>query len=276
MSPPDNLAAGTVQRLKQDAKDTLLAGLGVQRIHIIGCARSGTTMLQYAMAAFADTLLPDAETRIWGYPSLRETLALVRRCLYPRRRRYLVTKRVYGWFRPEEVSRLLYSTLRHGFFVVHVVRDPRDVLTSRKGERELYVELERWRRSARASALVLERLRAAGYSRVLTVRYEDIVAQPERVGCLLMDRTGLRLRPGVASWARLRDNLAIVGQTVARAQAMHSIRDFDPRSVGRWRRHAEQREFVRRLLRESPVREDLHRFMATYDYPLEDPAAGTG
>ena len=278
-APPlslDDLHASVGERVKEDLKYRLLHAAGMRRIHIIGCARSGTTMLQYAMVAFADTILPDAETRIWSYPSLGQALGLVARYGLPRRPRHLVTKRAYGWFRTEEVHRLLYSTLRHRFFVLHVVRDPRDVLTSRKGDRDLYVELERWQDSAAASARILEALRAAGYTAVLTVRYEDVVSEPERTALALMSQTGLRLRPGIASWATLAGNLQATGQSANRAKAMHAVRNFDPASVGRWRRDPTQVAFVRYVLDESPARDDVRRFMAAYGYPIEASTLAVG
>lgn len=258
---------GSLERIKQDAKFWLLKAAAVRRIHIIGCARSGTTMLHYAMAAFADTILYDSESGIWSYPSVSQCLALARDRTSPRRTRYLVTKRHYGWFWDEEIDRLIYSAHHHELFLINIVRDPRDVLTSHKrgSSRDgFYVELERWQKSVEASTVVLNALQGSG--RLLTLRYEDVLNAAEPTAALLQDRFGLRLRPHVRSWANLQDNIAAIGQSTNRAQAMHGVRNFDPGSIGRWSRDAEARRFVEQVLEESPQRDLLRRFMATYNY----------
>jgi hypothetical protein len=263
------LGMGTsLGRMKQDGKFLLLRAAGIQRIHIIGCARSGTTMLHYAMAAFADTILYDSESGIWAYPSLSECFGLALDRTSPRRTRYLVTKRHYGWFLDEEIEKLIYSAHRHQLLLINIVRDPRDVLTSHKrGSRDgFYVELERWQKSVEASTVVLNALQ--GCASLLTLRYEDVINAAEPTAALLQERFGLRLRPHVRSWANLQDNVATLGQRTDRAQAMHGVRNFDPGSIGRWSSDPESRHFVEQILDESSQRELLRRFMATYNYSL--------
>jgi hypothetical protein len=157
-------------------------------------------------------------------------------------------------------------------FVINVVRDPRDVLTSSKrGHEGFYVELTRWRQSVEATEAVLQALQ--GHPHLLTLRYEDVMRDADRVAALLMERTGLQLRPHVTSWAQLKDNISALGQTVDRASAMHGLRNLDTSSVGRWRHDPEKRRFVAQMLDESPHGEVLRRFMATHNYALEEGAA---
>ncbi len=260
--------------VKQDVKELMLRAAGVRRFHIVGCARSGTTMLHYALLAFADTvLLHDSESAVWRYPSLLASADLVRRFALSRRRRYLVTKRNYRWFEDREVERMLYSALEHGMFLVSVVRDPRDVLTSSKrGHDGFYVDPARWAQSVSAADTLRERL--DGRNQWMTLRYEDMMCAPDETARAVMERTGLSLRPGITSWAHLKDNIALLGRNLHRTGALHTLRNFDASSVGRWRLDPAKRELVRHLLEESPQRAAIRRFMADHGYPVvEEPAS---
>jgi hypothetical protein len=229
-------------------------------------------MLHYAMVTFAGSVLHDSESLVWAYPSLPATLALVRRYGLSRRRRHLLTKRGYRWFMPDEVDRLIYSTLKYRMFLINIVRDPRDVLTSQKrGHDGHYVKPDRWQRSVEAAEVILRALE--GYPDQLTLRYEDIVTDADRAGRTLMDRIGLQLRPHITSWANLADNMALLGQNIGRVGAMHRLRNFDPSSVGRWRHDPAKARFLAELLDSSPYGAPLRRFMATYDYPFDEVAS---
>jgi hypothetical protein len=257
-------------RLKQELKHRLLHAAGVRRIHIVGCARSGTTMLHYALVAFADTMiLHDAETKVWMSPSIRDCMNLVRRYAFDRRPRFLLTKRNARWHLPDEVARIIYSTRMHGMFLINIVRDPRDVLTSHMDGREgFYVELERWQRSVEATERILEAL--TDHPRILTVRYEDVVGAPDRTGAMLEERLRLRFRPGVRSFADLEANVAQAGQTTGRATMMHGVRPLSTSSIGRWRQDPAQRAFVGQVLAESAQRDVMRRFMTAHGYALEE------
>jgi hypothetical protein len=268
--PPAGPAA---TRLKEALKHRLLRAAGVRRIHIVGCARSGTTMLHYAMTAFADTMiLDDVESPVWSSPTLGNCVSLLARFGWSSRARYVVTKRSPRWYLPDETARIAHSTRAYGTFLVNIVRDPRDVVTSHKRGREgFYVDLQRWQRSIEASEALLEALR--GQPRVLTVRYEDVVGAPEGTAALLQHHIGLRMRPGVRSFADLDKNVARSGQSTERASAMHGVRSLNGASVGRWRSDPIQREFIGRVLDDSDQSTLMRRFMRAHGYALEDGAA---
>jgi hypothetical protein len=183
-----------------------------------------------------------------------------------------VTKRNSRWFLPEEFDRLVHSTRHHGLFLVHLVRDPRDVLTSQKRGREgFYVQLDRWQRSIEAGERLLERL--DGHPRVMTLRYEDVITNAEATAIVLQQRIGLQIRPGVRSWANLDENLVGSGGQLGRADAMHGVRRFSPASIGRWRQDPEQSAFVSHLLSASPQRKAIARMMERYGYHVDGPAS---
>ncbi|MEM9058057.1 MAG: hypothetical protein AAGD86_11295, partial [Pseudomonadota bacterium] len=77
---------------------------GVTRIHIVGCARSGTTMLHYAMLAFDGVHLSTTESDVMLDPGLGESLALLWRAATTRGPVCYVTKRNYGWFEDDALS----------------------------------------------------------------------------------------------------------------------------------------------------------------------------
>ena len=248
----------------------MLRAADVRRIHIVGCARSGTTMLHYSMIAFADTTLIDEEVSVLWAPALRDTAALVKDRLTGGPS-VLVTKREYGWFEPRQLDRLIGCTRRERIGVIYIVRDPRDVLTSRHARdpsRRFYVEPERWQASVRAGDDLFARLDS--YPHKLTLKYEDVVTDPATAETALASTFGLSLRPGIASIGRLKDNLEKLEASTRMAAFMQNIRNFDPTTIGRWKRNPEQVAYLEKLLTDSPIAEELDRFMERYGYRSEE------
>ncbi|MGH0031187.1 MAG: alpha/beta fold hydrolase [Myxococcota bacterium] len=113
-------------------------------------------------------------------------------------------------------------------FVLHMVRDPRDVVVSRhrRDPDAYWTTLGLWhdfRRGAR---------RAEGHPRFLTLRYEDLVRDPDAVQDEIASRLPFlkRLRPfsSFADAAR---------PPVRSVEALGGVRDVDASQVGAWRRH---------------------------------------
>lgn len=215
----------------------LLELAGIDRIHVIGCARSGTTMLQHAMIAFDNTLIAEGETGP-RYPFLKDRFKLFLHHVTKQGVHHLVTKRNFRWFLEAKLQELIDWFSHENVGILHIVRDPRDVLTSihkGTGRNAFYVPPDRWM----ASILAAERIFAAfaDYHKKLTIRYEDLVLQPDIVAQSLCDTFGLRIRDDVVSFSRLEDNWrsSKIGISARSAVAMQGIRNFDPNSVGRWR-----------------------------------------
>src|SRR5258707_14364116 len=89
----------------------LLAVAGVDRIHIIGCSRSGTTMLHVAMLCFREVELSEDEGEIEA-PYFGKRLELALRSALRSRSISYVTKRSRGWMKPDHVQRLLETVQR--------------------------------------------------------------------------------------------------------------------------------------------------------------------
>lgn len=255
------------QRLRLTLRKRLLRAGGVRRIHIVGCARSGTTMLHYSMLAFADTLLIDHEVSAAGRPSLGESCVLCLKQMYRGGTVHLVTKRDFGWFEGARISLLSQLAVEEEIGVLNIVRDPRDVLTSRIPSvttRRYYVEPDRWAASVRAADDLFRNLE--GYPRKLTLRYEDLLSDPGTAQNALMEAFGLSLRPGIESMGRLKDNLDTLRATARLSKHLGEIRNFDPTTAGRWRDESEQVAYIEGLMAQPRLGGELQRFMELYGY----------
>jgi hypothetical protein len=222
--------------LRNALQRAVFAAADIRQIHIIGCSRSGTTMLQAAMSAFERVMLNPGETSA-AEPALAARLSIVRRAgLRAPARRWYVTKRAWNWHSAGEIGRLAERALRDRVGIVQIVRDPRDVLLSRHRDhdRARYVSTEHWRRSVVAGRALEAQL--AGRVPFLTVRYEDVILEPRAVEAALASALGLSLRPG-ARLDRIADSIASAGIAVwdRLTAATHGMRNADARSIGKWR-----------------------------------------
>jgi hypothetical protein len=257
-----------LDRVKLRLRAWLLKAGGIKRIHIVGCARSGTTMLHYSMIAFANTLLIDQEVAVVGTPSLKESGFLCLNHILRRAPAHMITKREYAWFHPEQLDRLIDCTLRERIGIINIVRDPRDVLTSQlAGEhtRRYYVEPERWMASIQAGDDLFARLET--YPHKLTVRYEDVVTDPATAKDALASKVALTLRPNIDSIGRLKDNLEKLDASTRLAKFMRNIRNFDPATIGRWRTDPQKVAYLEGVLTKSEIQGELQQFMDRYNYP---------
>ncbi|MFN3287223.1 MAG: sulfotransferase family protein [Sphingomonadaceae bacterium] len=222
--------------LKSVLGRALFSAARIRQIHIIGCSRSGTTMLHAAMSAFADVELHPAETRA-EQPTPAERLAIARRMgRGSGRPRWFITKRAYAWFQPQQLEALARRAVAERVGIIHLVRDPRDVLLSRHAtsDRDRYVTPGHWRASIEAARWLEARVHPP--CAWLTLRYEDIVLDPRAVERALATTFGLRLRPG-AQIDRVKDSLASAGVALQGYMAvnMQGVRNADRRSIGKWR-----------------------------------------
>ncbi len=112
------------------------------------------------------------------------------------------------------------------FYVIYVVRDPRDVIVSRHGKdrSRYYANIRLWRELHDAARPLF------GHDRFLEVRYEDFVSRPDEVQEAIMAKF---------PWLeKLHDfseyhNYAQVSEKSQKA--MHGVRPIAPTSIGLWR-----------------------------------------
>ncbi|MEM9058437.1 MAG: hypothetical protein AAGD86_13230, partial [Pseudomonadota bacterium] len=172
-------------------------------------------------------------------------------------------------FEDDALSATIDTVRRERIGVVHLVRDPRDVLVSRHAgagkPADFYVEPERWASSVAAGDALLSAV--AHRAPTVTVRYEDVVVDPAYAERLLVSAFGLKKRAGVQSIDRLADNVRELGVSVAMETALHKLRNFDRTSVQKWRADPGSSRHVLGLLDEdSAIAVRLHDFLWRHRY----------
>jgi hypothetical protein len=221
---------------KNDLKHLLLNAANISRIHIVGCSRSGTTMLHYSMVAFTNTLLYDKETTVWGYPGLKETLKLFRDYRWKNKRYYLITKRPRKWYCPANITRLAGYLQRYNIFLINITS------THPLDKNTYYITPEFWHHSIEASRRLGTLLRE--YPNKLTIRYEDLILNPAVIATLFSEYIGLQKMEGVSSIQYLKENTEMAGNTAGNMiPSMHNLRNFDPASIGKWKNDPLKAEF---------------------------------
>ena len=182
---------------------------GIERIHVIGCARSGTTLLQLAMACFSGVVLAEDESSP-SHPFLGERARLAMKLGWRRGRKFYITKRDSGWYFPKHRDALQAVTRAENIGLILMVRDPRDVMLSRHvGSKmgppeDAYVTPQRWYESILAGQHIFEVL--ADHPRKLVLRYEDLVNAPAEAERRLSECFGLSRNPEAFPIDRVKDN----------------------------------------------------------------------
>jgi hypothetical protein len=182
-----------------------------RRIHITGAPRSGTTLLHVLFLTCFDI-----DGRVEEEQRLRRPV--------PPGARVTCTKC------PGEVeAAAAIARLDARLDVIHVRRDPRDVITSRHDRHpgRYFTNIRVWRRAERAAA------RALGQPRFHIVDYERLVRDPDAVQQALMDAMPW-LRP-VALFSQY--HLQVAAPNAEWTRAMRDIRPITDAGVGGWVRH---------------------------------------
>ncbi len=183
----------------------------MKRIHIVGSSpRTGTTLM-------AELLVNGFE--IDGYA--RREMSVFQR---PREEFAVFCSK-----RPIDIlSARAVLRADPDLWIVHMVRDPRDVVVSRHGKAadRYWTNLRVWKEYRRAAR------KAEGHPRFLTVRYEDLVQGPDRVQAQLMERMPfLQKRADFSAYHR------IAQPSAQSLEAMKGVRPVTASSVGAWRDH---------------------------------------
>ena len=182
-----------------------------KHLHIVACSpRSGTTLLHEAMVTcFRIDKHYDHEIRfhlVSADPG-----------------QVLLTKR------PKDTVYLQALLAREPeFFVIYMVRDPRDVIVSRHGKhKELYYSNIRLWREMHACAMPLH-----GHERFLEVRYEDFVGDPDATQQMIAEKFPWLQK--VRNFSEYHEYAAVSEKSIT---AMHSVRPIAATSVGVWKQH---------------------------------------
>jgi len=184
-----------------------------RHIHIVGCLpRSGTTLMTELMiSCFAI----DGHTE-HEYSIFHE---------FPGAYRILCTKK------PNDIRYVDYPLrVNPDLYVIYMLRDPRDAIASRSHQRneqdhkKIWGNLWHWQQhQAIANTL-------ADHPRFITVRYEDLVRDPDQVQQALMDRM-----PFLTRTAAFSAYPNVARPSAASTAALGTVRPISPASIGNWR-----------------------------------------
>jgi hypothetical protein len=182
-----------------------------KHLHIVACSpRSGTTLLHEAMVTcFRVDKHYDHEVR-FNLVSAPDG-------------QILLTKR------PKDTM-YLQAILKHDpeFYVIYMLRDPRDVIVSRHGkDRDMYYSNIRLWREMHAYAKPLY-----GHERFLEIRYEDFVSDPDATQRKIAEK--FPWLEQIHAFSEYHEYAEVSEKSVT---AMHSVRPIAPTSVGVWTQH---------------------------------------
>lgn len=261
---PENAQLTAMKRL---AGRSLFALSGIRRIHIIGCSRSGTTVLHLAMVHFLNTTISEVETGI-EYPHFSARLGIALKHGLRPGQKFYVTKRNYGWFEPSVVESLIRVVQQENVGLIHIVRDPRDVMLSRivgsaRDQSGLpYVSPQHWYDSIRAADRAFDALK--NHRSKLTVRYEDLVLDPARIERQISGTLGVVPNPQAFPLDRVKDNFELLRPSFDPESLRNAggLRNLEPKSIGKWRSsaHADVASFP------PQIRERFEAFCAEHGY----------
>lgn len=209
-----------------------------KRIHIVGCSpRSGTTLMTELMVnCFDIDGFAEHEMSIFEMPEGEYKVYCSK------------------WPHDIDVMRPLLW-LDPDLWGIFILRDPRDVIVSRHPQDpSLYwTNLRRWKRYTQCGR------RLANHPRFITVRYEDLVREPDRV----QDNIARRLY-FLNATARFSEYHQIARPSERSVTALRGVRAVSTSSIGRWREHKPRVAAQLRL--HGPIEQELIR----YRYETDD------
>ena len=210
----------------------------MQRIHIVGCGpRTGTTLIAEMMiACFEIDLHTEHEDSIYAWPTCKANIFLTKN--------------------PSDIL-VVGPMLRvmPNLHAIYMLRDPRDTITSKHGKDQdrYWASLRYWKTYTTYGR------KLQTHPRFITVRYENLVRQPDEVQAYLMQRMPfLRKRAPFSRYHELaqpsQDSLNALGGT----------RPISPASVGNWRKHLPR--VAGQLQKHGSIAQDL----IEYGYETDD------
>jgi len=182
-----------------------------KQIHIVACSpRTGTTLLHEVMiSCFKVDKHYDHEIRFHKTDAKKGDV--------------LITKRPKDTYFMEDV---LDQT--HDFYVIYLLRDPRDAICSRHGKNlsQYYSNLTLWRSLHTCS----KRLR--GFDNFLQIKYEDFVTDPNKVQTIIMAQF-----PWLEKRHDFSDFHLHAKVSEDSSKALKGVRPITPSSIGLWKQH---------------------------------------
>lgn len=182
----------------------------MKRLHIVGCPRSGTTLLmQLVSSCFNNTGHCAHEMSIFQAPDNNHWLFISKQ--------------------PNDIRQLQHIFFRdNNLYVICMDRDPRAVVSSMHRERpgEYFCNYRIWRECHRTAQ------RYQGHPRFLQLRYEDLVSDPDR-----MQRSIATHFAFLESAHSFSEYTQFAQPSSAAHQAMNGMRQPNRDSLEKWREH---------------------------------------
>ena len=181
------------------------------RVHIVGCGpRTGTTLMAEMMiACFEIDQHADHEASIYTQPPCESDVFLTKH--------------------PGEIL-LVRPMLKliSKLYVIYMVRDPRDTISSkhRKAPDKYWATLRYWKKFTPIGR------KLADHPRFITVRYEDLVNNPDEVQAALLKKMPFLKKKG--PFSRYHELATPSEGSVA---ALQGVRPVSSSSIGNWRKH---------------------------------------
>lgn len=183
-----------------------------KHIHIVGCLpRSGTTLMTELMInCFEIDGYTDHE-----YSIFKE---------YPGTYKILCTKK------PNDIKRIDYPLrVNKDLYVIYILRDPRDTISSRshknnKNNKKIWGNLQDWMYHQELAEMQLSN------PRFITVRYEDLVTNPDKTQLELQNKL-----PFLQIKTKFSEYHKVAMPSKKSADALGGARKISPSSIGNWR-----------------------------------------
>lgn len=183
----------------------------MKRIHIVGTGpRTGTTLMAEAMVACFDIdIHTEHEDRIFIQPDREGQVMLTKRPID------IIVVGPLLWANPE-------------LYVICMVRDPRDAIVSRHGRDpdKYWAGLRYWK------AYLPYWRKIRHHPRVLTIRYEDFVTEPDAIQKRIHQRLPFLAKK--SSFSRFHE---VAVPSRKSQEALREVRPISPAGVGSFRKH---------------------------------------
>lgn len=185
-----------------------------QHIHIVGCVpRSGTTLMTELMITCFD---------IDGFTEHEHSIF----------KEFAEPSDVLCTKKPNDIKRVEYPlSINPRLHVIYMLRDPRDAISSRshrnnRGDKKIWGSLADWK----AHHALAQQLEA--YPNFITIKYEDLVSEPDKVQAYLQERMPFLKRKCLFSEYHLQASPSSKSEA-----ALGGLRPISPVSIGNWRKN---------------------------------------
>ncbi len=202
----------------------------MKRLHIVGCPRSGTTLLMELVSTCFDSG-GFCEHELSIFQPVEEV------------------EDVYFTKQPNDIRQLQHIFhLDEQLHVIYMGRDPRAVITSkhREAPEQYFCNYRVWSECDRAAQ------RYRNHPRFLELRYEDLVTRPDEVQTIIAQKF-----PFLRQRYRFSEYREHARPSAASQRAMNGLREVDLQSLEKWRQHLPR--LAEQLQRHPALAQDLVR-----------------